>query len=119
MENQPAPPVVMPLTCPTCHQIVEGTDYFCPNCGKNLKPAPPSTTLTSQMELYGKSLLLPPLGFLWGYKYLKQPGMKAKMVGLTTMIITVVVLVFIVVSTVKLINTVNEQVNSQLNQMVF
>lgn len=126
MENQtapqvtavPAPPAAQPL-CPKCHVPVGISDFFCRNCGQNLKPTPPSTTLTAQIELYGKSLLLPPLGFIWGFKYLRQPDTKSKLVGLITIVMTIAVLIFIVVSTVKLINTVNEQVNSQLEQMAF
>ena len=105
--------------CPTCHQPVAPTDYYCANCGQNLRPTPPSTSLGSQVELYLKSILLPPLGIIWSLKYLKQKELKAKLVGLTMIIITVVELGLIAKTTINLINTVNEQVNSQLNQMMF
>jgi hypothetical protein len=106
-------------TCPTCHQTVRSSDYYCYNCGFNLKPAPPSTTLSSQLQLYIKSALLPPLGIIWGYKYLKQAELKSKIVGLVAMAITIGVLVFVVTSTIKLIDIINEQVNLQMQNIAF
>lgn len=108
-----------PASCPTCHVPVRPSDYFCANCGTNLRPAPPSIRLSDQLSLYVKSALLPPLGLIWGFAYLRQPTAKSKMVGLTAMVITIAVLVFAVVTTISLVNTVNEQVNSQLEQLVF
>jgi len=105
--------------CPTCHQTVKKTDYYCFNCGANLKPAPPSTTVASQLTLYLKSFFFPPLGFVWGFKYLRQSDAKSKLIGFVAMGITAVLLVVIVITTVRVVNTVDEQVNKQLNQMMF
>jgi len=48
--------------CPTCHQPVSPEDYFCPNCGKDLKAKPLSVSITTQIGIYLLSIFLPPLG---------------------------------------------------------
>jgi len=101
--------------CPTCHQPIQPTYYFCSNCGKNLRPRPLSTSLSSQIPLYLKTLLLPPLGFIWGYRYLRQPDTRSKIVGLITIVITIVEIVFLIEFTVNLIDTVNRQIYQQTN----
>lgn len=111
----PAPP----FTCPACHQPVQPNAYFCPNCGHNLKPTPPPTSLTSQLELYFKSALLPPMGIIWGMRYLKQPDFTSKIVGLIAIGITVAVLLVVVIGTIKLFNTINDQVNTQMENIIF
>ncbi len=99
--------------CPICHQSVRPIDYFCSNCGKNLRPRPLSTSFSSQISLYVKTLLLPPLGIVWGFRYLRQPDAKSKIVGLITIVITVIEIVFLVKFTINLINIVNQQVSQQ------
>lgn len=103
------------VLCPACHQPVKLADYFCSNCGKNLRPRPLSTSLSSQIPLYLKTLLLPPLGFIWGYRYLRQPDTRSKIVGLITIAITIIEIVFLIEFTVNLIDTVNRQIYQQTN----
>ena len=107
----------LPTLCPKCHQVIEVAAYFCPNCGQNLKPTPPSTSLGSQLELYLKSLLLPPMGIIWGFRYLRQKGISAKIVGLMAIFLTLAILVIAIKATVDLVNTVNSQINSQMSNM--
>jgi hypothetical protein len=99
--------------CPACHQPVRPTDYFCYNCGKNLRPRPLSTSLVSQIILYIKTLLLPPFGIIWGFRYIRQPGAASKIVGIITIAITIVEIVFLIQFTINLINTVNQQIYQQ------
>ncbi|MFA6519025.1 MAG: hypothetical protein WCV93_05265 [Candidatus Shapirobacteria bacterium] len=101
------------ISCPTCHQPVEQTDFFCSTCGKNLHPVPPSTSLSSQIVLYLKTLLLPPFGFIWSYRYLRQSDSKSKLIGLFTIVITVIEIIWLIQSTSGLINTVNQQISQQ------
>ena len=102
------------MSCPVCHQPVKTTDYFCSNCGKKLKSKPPSTSIPSQIILYIKTLLLPPFGLFWGYRYLRQPDTKSKLIGLFTIIITIVEVVWLTQITINTINTVNQQINQQI-----
>lgn len=72
--------------CPTCHQPVLSTYYFCPNCGAKLHQAPLSTTVETQAWIYAFSVLLPFICFIFvtkwpGIKYYKSKDPKAKLIG--------------------------------------
>ncbi|OGM15923.1 hypothetical protein A2V56_04880 [Candidatus Woesebacteria bacterium RBG_19FT_COMBO_42_9] len=105
------------LVCPSCHIEVRSTDYFCYNCGKNLKPKPLSTSLTQQILIYLGSVFLPPLGLVWGVRYLRQEDNTSKIVGVISIVLTAITSVLLIKFTNDLIKTVNEQVNSQLQEM--
>jgi len=102
--------------CPTCHVEIRSTDYFCYNCGKNLKPKPPSTSLTRQIIVYLASFFIPPYGIVIGIRYLQQADIKSKIVGLISIILTVISLILVIKLTNDLIRQVNEGVNTQLDQ---
>lgn len=105
------------LTCPTCHVEVRPTDYFCYNCGHNLKPKPLSTSLVKQFMLYVGSMLLPPLGLVWGWPYLKEQTLKAKMIGIVTILLTVISLVTSVYYAMQFANSINERVNDEMSRL--
>jgi hypothetical protein len=103
--------------CPACHVTVKTTDYYCYNCGRNLHPAPPKTGIGDQILLYIGSLILPPMGIIWGIKYLIQPNTKSKLIGITAICLTVIILYLAVTWSITLINTVNSQVNTQIQNI--
>lgn len=105
----------MEQACPQCHYQVQPLFYFCPNCGKNLKPAPLSTSIGKQISIYALSVFLPPLGIIPGMKYLFQKDSNAKLVGLIAILLTIISSGLTVWYTIGFINTINKQVNSQLN----
>ena len=107
------------VTCPKCHTEVRTTDYFCFNCGTNLKPVPPSTSLQAQLILYLKSFLLPPFGIYWAIAYFKQKDSRSKVVGCVAIGVTLLALTILVILTNNLIKSVNEQVNSQMDLLQF
>jgi hypothetical protein len=117
-ENMHQDSVLPIIKCPTCHIEVRQTDYFCFNCGKNLHPKPLSISPTTQIAYYIGSIILLPMGIIWGFKYLKESNPKAKIVGIICIALTIIVLVIVVNVTVKLINTVNDQVNSQMQNIM-
>jgi len=71
-------------------------------------------SIASQALLYLRSLLLPPLGFVWSWRYLRQPNNNSKIVGGVAILITLVSLIVIARLVTTTINTVNNQVNQQL-----
>ena len=101
----------MDATCPFCHVQVRPADYFCYNCGKNLHPAPPSVTIESQAMLYIGSILLPPLGIYWGWKYIRAQDQKSRIVGFIAVGLTVIALLLAISWTMSLINSVGSQLN--------
>ena len=105
------------FSCLQCHTTVKATDYFCFNCGKNLKPKPPSTTVFSISALFFKSLLLPPMGFFWGYKYLCQTDTKSKVIGIVTIAGTVILLILTIQATLQFAAFSNLQMQKDLKQL--
>ena len=101
--------------CPNCHTAVRPTDYFCFNCGKNLKPVAKSTSATAQIILYLKSIILPPLGIWWALPYLRGNNQKSKTIGIFAIVLTIISLAIAFKLTVDLMNTVNQQVNEAVN----
>jgi len=102
------------LLCPACHVTVRPEDYFCYNCGQNLRPKPLSTSFSGQLVVYLKSLLLPPWGVILGMRYLRQPDRRSKLVGWAAIILTVVILMVVIKLTMNMITLVNDQVGQQL-----
>lgn len=105
--------------CPSCHVAVRPTDYFCYNCGKNLKPSPKSTAAIFQISLYMKSILLPPFGILYALPYLKQKDQKSKIVGIVAIVLTITSLIAVFVLTKNLIDSVNRQAAETMNMYSF
>jgi hypothetical protein len=103
--------------CPICHVTVRPSDFFCYNCGKNLHPKPLATDIATQILYYAGSIILPPMGFIWGIRYLKDKNTNAKIIGSILFLITIVELVFLTVLSVRLVNSINDQVNKQLENI--
>lgn len=76
--------------CQSCHTLTYDAYYFCPFCGKILKPKPLSTSFFRQMGIYLFSIFFPPLGLWPAYKYLHEPSQSAKVIALIAIILTVV-----------------------------
>jgi hypothetical protein len=83
-----------PAICPSCHQPVSPSYFFCPNCGFNLRPAPLPTGGAAQLMLYAHSIILPSLCFLsiskWkGYKYFKSTNAAERQIGTVAIVLLV------------------------------
>jgi hypothetical protein len=103
--------------CPKCHTAVRPSDYFCFNCGANLHPKPLSTDIATEIMYYAGSILLPPLGFWWGIKYLRQPDAASKRIGILCMVLTTISTIVSSIWLVNYFNKLNSQVNQQLNSL--
>ena len=97
--------------CPVCHQPVSDADYFCPNCGKKLKEAPPLTTVMAQIKVYAVSLFLPPFGLWYAYKYLKEKDPLARKIGMIAVALTVVSSIATIWITKSAINSATRSIN--------
>jgi hypothetical protein len=109
-ERMPEKPI-----CPKCHVEARATDYFCYNCGSNLKPKPPDKTLTRQILVYLGSFLLPPFGIYWAVPYLKQKDAKSKLIGTAAIVITILAFIFVVIWTKNFVNSFNNQLQTQID----
>jgi hypothetical protein len=63
-----------------------------------------------------KVLILPPFGLYWGYQYLRQGDDKSKLIGWLTIGVTIAETIWLIWSTIGMMNTVNQQVNLQMQQ---
>jgi len=88
------------------------SDFFCPNCGKQLKDKPPSVTLWKQVVIYSVSLFLPPFGLGYAWKYYRDGDKKSKIIALVAVVLTLVSIVVTIWYTETAINSVNQQLNS-------
>jgi uncharacterized membrane protein len=86
-------------TCPQCHVVVKSLP----------------TSLATEIMYYAGSVLLPPLGFWWGIKYLKQSDAASKRIGIVSMILTVISFILTSIWVVDYVNKLNAMVGSQLN----
>lgn len=66
--------------------------------------------------LYLGSIFLPPMGIIWGLRYLKQDDQKSKIAGWIAIALTIIVLLLAVKWTVDIVNAVDKQM-SQFNSM--
>ncbi|MDO8551519.1 MAG: hypothetical protein Q7S03_02465 [bacterium] len=65
-------------------------------------------SLFRQTGIYLASFLLPPLGLIWGFRYLKNNDQKVKIVGLVAILLTVVSLIITVWLSLYLMNTLTQ-----------
>jgi len=80
--------------CPTCHQPVQPSYYFCPNCGTKLNAPPLSTSIMAQTGLYAFSIILPIICYLaitkWqGYKYSRSKDPKTRNIGIIAWVLLI------------------------------
>jgi len=102
------------LICGTCHIKNPSTFYFCPNCGRQLQRKPLSTSIFKQLGIYLLSVFLPPLGLWPGIKYLRGKTTSEKLVGITTITLTLIVTIVTVWYTMELVKNFQSMLNMQL-----
>jgi hypothetical protein len=95
--------------------VVRATDFFCFNCGKSLKPRPLATSFEALLMYYLGAVVLPPMGIIWGIKYLRQGNQTAKIHGAILIGITIIELIYVTIWTVNFMHTISSQINGQLN----
>lgn len=103
------------LNCPSCKQNISSLYYFCPNCGKQLKNKPLSTTILKQILIYLLSFLLPPLGLWPAVKYLKQKDGKSRIIGFVAVVLTIISVTIAIWLYLDFMKMLNQQLNRQFN----
>ena len=89
--------------CPGCKSNLPADAKFCLQCGRNLKKSL-STTLRTQIMIYGVSFFLAPFGLGFVIKYLKNGGKEERKIGYIALSITAVavgVMIFTGLSSIK------------------
>lgn len=114
IETQPAPAVSQP-SCPACGTLVYPTDNFCPTCGKKITKELEYISIGRQLYVYAVSLLAPPFGLVWTFKYLKQKSQQVNTVGIIALVLTVVSLAVTIWLTFGVISTAQSFMNTNYN----
>ena len=99
------------VICKHCHEHVQAEFYFCPNCGNKIHEPPYKFSLLATIGVILESILLPPLGIFPGVKYLRKDDHRAKIIGITAIILTILSMIFLVMFLKNYINSVNKQLN--------
>ena len=100
------------VTCPSCHATIPLQDAkFCPYCGKVLSIP---TSVGKQIVVYLVSLLVPPFGFWYVWKYLRQGDKKSRIIGIVSLILTIIAIVLSIWLWEKSVAALNQAMNSSL-----
>ena len=108
---------IEPLICSYCHQPIQFSYYFCPNCGNKLHTAPLSTSIETQAWIYAFSIILPMLCFLFitrwpALRYYRSRDPKARQIG----IIAFVLIILSTIVTIWLVTVwTQEAIQSQIS----
>lgn len=102
------------LSCRYCHRPINETDFFCPSCGNKLKNKPLLTSFGRQVLVILVSVLLPPFGMGWAFKYIAQEDAISKRLGWAIVVLTAISLVVMVKMTIDVANQVSDAVNQQM-----
>lgn len=73
--------------CKSCKREMPMDANFCPYCGARIST---DISLSRQVTIYALSLALPPIGFWYGYKYLKEKNDVSQKIGITAIFLTLV-----------------------------
>jgi hypothetical protein len=103
------------MKCPACHLDVQPDFFYCPYCRKELREKPVDTGVWAQIKLYMISVLIPPFGLPFTFKYLKSPDGKTRSIGWISVILTAAALALATLWAVNQVNKMTDEVNKQLN----
>jgi len=98
--------------------MIRPSDYFCFNCGKEIQEKPRVTSLLTQIVLYIGCLLLPPLGIIWGVRYLRYKGRQSKIIGIIAIVLTIISLVVSIVIAKNFFDNLSKAVNEQYSKQL-
>ena len=98
----------MDLICSRCKNPILPEANFCPRCGKKIKEPSPATSLGAHIKVYLVSILFPPFGLGYAYKYLRYGDKKGKIVGWVAIILTILGIAFLIWTNAILFKRLNQ-----------
>ncbi len=78
--------------CKYCKNDLNESWFYCPTCGKGTMEKPPSTSIMKQILIYVVSFCFAPFGLGWAIQYMRSSDKKAKVVGLISLLLTILAL---------------------------
>ena len=100
-----------PTICPQCQNILLPNENFCPKCGFQIVQNPQVIGIGKQVWIYFVSLFLPPLGFIWTFKYFRSDSDQLKRIALVATILTVISIILSIWFTFGFFQGIQQQVN--------
>lgn len=104
-----------PTVCPQCHNLILPGSNFCQTCGLQLHAVTQAVSIGRQIYIYAISLLLPPIGIIWTFKYFRSHNSQPKKVAYIALALTIISIVVSTWLTMGFLNNVNQQVQQQLS----
>lgn len=105
-----------PMTsCPNCHKPLSLTSHYCSSCGKKISFTPLSTSKPSQIFLYLKIIIFPPIGFILGSRYLRQSDSKSTLIGFIAITIGFIESILTILYLNHLTTTLIQQISQQFS----
>ena len=99
------------IFCPHCGKQIEKDSNFCMYCGYVIHE---NLNFGKQFYIYIVSLLFPPFGLVWFFKYFRSSDLKSKRVGYIALILTIISTIVTIWWTIDFINSMQKSI-SQLN----
>ncbi len=84
--------------CPKCGGVITPGDIFCSHCGYALVAQP--IHIGQQINIILISLLLPPFGLVYFFKYFKSENSSNKRIGYIAGVLTIVSTIFVTWTTI-------------------
>ncbi len=100
-----------PTLCPQCNEILLPGTNFCPKCGFQISLIPTTVSIGRQLYIYAVSLLLPPLGLIWTFKFLHHTTDQKRRIAIIAAVLTIVSIIFTVWFIVGFFQGIQQQVN--------
>lgn len=82
------------ILCPTCRKTLPIDSFFCSYCGAKIREVKINTSISKQIIIYLVSFFLAPFGLGYAVKYIKQADPKAKNIGMVSIVLTILAVVF-------------------------
>src|SRR5258706_1781332 len=99
------------MICPSCKHTASILDNFCPSCGKKLPKIEIHISIAKQIYIYLISLIAPPFGIIYTFRYFRNPHTQVKWVGWVALILTIISCAVTIWYTVGLINGIQQDLS--------
>lgn len=102
-----------PPVCGKCGNQIRPTDNYCSNCGVQVREQ--QVSIGKQIYIYLVSILLPPLGLIWTFKYFRASHSNQRTVAIVSLLLTIIGTVVTLWMFFGFMQTLQQQMNAVLN----
>ncbi len=103
------------FVCHACGSVLAPDDIFCSHCGATVASVVETVGLWKQIWIYFVSIVFPPFGFIWTWKYLRSDNFELKRVGIIATVLTVVAIIVTIWVTLGFFQGMQSQLNAISN----